>query len=202
MDAGPVILPPGPFGCILADPPWSFLTYGKKRTIPHRAAEEHYQTMTAQELQAMPVADVAARDCALFMWIVDSHLDEALDLGRAWGFSFKTMALIWLKREPLDERQPGFFLPLPHAADISMGYWTRKQAEVCLLFTRGKPRRLSRAVRQVIEAPRREHSRKPDETFDRVEALVGGPYLELFAREARPGWTAWGNQTTKFGAAA
>jgi N6-adenosine-specific RNA methylase IME4 len=194
------MLPSGPFGCILADPPWSFLTYGKKRTIPHRGAEEHYGTMTAEELRAMPVADVAARDCALFMWIVDSHLDEALDLGRAWGFAFKTIAFVWCKTTA-EEHQMGFFPP-ETVHRIGMGYWTRKQSELCLLFTRGKPRRLDKGVRQIIQSPRREHSRKPDETFARVEALVGGPYLELFAREARPGWAAWGNQTTKFGAAA
>ena len=127
-------LPPGPFGCILADPPWSFVTYGKKRTIPHRAAEEHYGTMTAEALRAMPVAEVAGRDCALFMWIVDSHLDEALDLGRAWGFRYKTVAFIWAKSADTNG-QFGFFQP-ETVHRIGMGYWTRKQAELCLLFTR------------------------------------------------------------------
>jgi N6-adenosine-specific RNA methylase IME4 len=89
--------------------------------------------------------------------------------------------------------------PIAEPAKIGMGYSTRKQAELCLLFTRGKPKRLSKGVRHVIEAPRREHSRKPDETFTRIEALYAGPYLEMFAREGRPGWTAWGNQTDKFG---
>lgn len=192
-------LPPGPFGCILADPPWRFLTYGKKRTTPHRGQDEHYQTMTAADMQALPVASVAAPDCALFMWIIDSHLDEALDLGRAWGFDFKSIAFVWLKRDPLDERQVTMLRPIAPPAKVGMGYTTRKQAELCLLFTRGKPRRLSKGVRQVIEAPRREHSRKPDETFTRVQALYGGPYLELFARASRRDWTVWGNQTDKFG---
>lgn len=187
---------PGGFGCILSDPPWSFLTYGKRRTIPHRAAEEHYQTMTAEELRAMPVAQVAARDCALFMWIVDSHLAEAIDLGRAWGFEFKTVAFIWAKAASVND-QFGFFPP-ETVHRIGMGYWTRKQAEICLMFTRGKPRRIGKGVRQIIQEPRREHSRKPDETFARVEALVGGPYLELFARQQWPGWAVWGNQTDKF----
>lgn len=189
-------LPAGPFGCILSDPPWSFLTYGKKRTTPHRGVNEHYSVMTAEDLRAMPVAAVAAKDCALFMWVVDSHLDEAIDLGRAWGFEFKTIAFIWCKTSKAP-KQFGFFPP-ETVHRIGMGYWTRKQAEICLLFTRGKPKRLGKGVRQIIEGPRREHSRKPDETHDRVEALVGGPYLELFARQARPGWVAWGNQTDKF----
>lgn len=192
-------LPPGPFACILADPPWSFLTYGQKRTTPHRGADEHYGTMTADELTALPVSEVAAKDAALLMWVVDSHFEEALTLGRAWGFVPKSIAFVWVKRDPLDPRQEAFLQPIPMPAKIGMGYSTRKQAELCLLFTRGKPRRLSKGVRQVIEAPRREHSRKPDETFARVEALYPGPYLELFAREQRPGWTAWGNQTDKFG---
>lgn len=191
-------LPPGPFGCILADPPWAFLTYGKKNTTPHRGADDHYATMTRDELRAMPVADVAARDCALFMWIVDSHLVEAVELGRAWGFEFKSIAFVWLKRHPIDHRQEAMLQPIPREARIGMGYSTRKQAELCLLFTRGKPVRLSKGVRQVIEAPRREHSRKPDEAHVGVQALFAGPYLELFARAERPGWTVWGNQTSKF----
>lgn len=193
---------PGGYGCILADPPWSFLTYGKRRTTPHRGKNEHYSTMTAEELTALPVADVAGKDCALLMWIVDSHVEEALQLGRAWGFVPKSIGFVWIKRDPLDERQEVFLQPIPRPAKMGMGYTTRKQAELCLLFTRGKPKRLSKGVRQVIEAPRREHSRKPDEIFTQAEALYGGPYLELFARQKRPGWTVWGNQTDKFGRAA
>ena len=193
-------LPAGPFGCILADPPWSFMTYSKKRTTPHRGAKDHYSVMPASDLRDLPVIGSAAKDCALFMWVVDSHLDEALALGEAWGFKFKTCAFIWLK-----ETQAGRQLDIFKGESdpvISMGYWTRKQTEQCWLFTRGKPKRLSMGVRQVIRDPRREHSRKPDEQYARIEALVGGPYLEMFARQAKPGWTAWGNQTDKFEAVA
>lgn len=192
-------LPEGPFGCILADPPWSFLTYGKKRTTPHRTAADHYVTMTAEDLRAMPVGGCAAKDCALFMWVVDSHLDEAIELGKAWGFEFKTIAFIWCKTTKSGSPGQWGFFPPETVHRIGMGYWTRKQAEICLLFTRGKVKRIGKGVRQIIEAPRREHSRKPDETHERVQALVGGPYLELFAREPREGWTVWGNQTDKFG---
>ena len=82
-----------------------------------------------------------------------------------------------------------------------MGMWTRSNSEVCLLATRGKPRRLAADVRQVIQAPTREHSRKPDEIYGRIERLVEGPYLEMFARQAWPGWDAWGNEVGKFEAA-
>lgn len=179
-------LPQGPFGVILADPPWSFKTFGGKTGTPHRSAEDHYITTETGKLSEIPVGGVAAKDCALFMWVVDSHVDQALDLARAWGFSFKTIAFIWQKG--FEDQQPR----------IGMGYWTRKQAEVCFLFTRGKPKRISAGVREMIFEPRREHSRKPEDQYRRIEELVGGPYLELFARTARPGWSCWGNEVGKF----
>lgn len=188
-------LPAGPFGCILADPPWSFRTYDGKSAVPTVAADP-YATMSITDMKALPVAEVAAPDCALFMWIVGAHLLEAIDLAGAWGFAYKTDAFIWTK---MRGDTPDLFR---QQHSMGMGYWTRKEAETCLLFTRGRPKRLGKGVRQIIEAPRREHSRKPDETHVRIEALVAGPYLEMFAREPRPGWTAWGNETAKFGVAA
>ena len=175
-------LPAGPFGCILADPPWAFGTYSGEKTIPCRGAHQHYTTLDAQDLQRLPVGDIAAPSATLFMWVVDSHFPDALALAGAWGFSFKTCAFIWLKsREHYD--------PVP-----GMGYWTRKQTEQCWLFTRGKPKRLSKGVNQVIYCPRGAHSAKPEIQYERIEALVGGPRLEMFARSTRPGWTSWGDQ--------
>lgn len=191
-------LPTGPFACILADPPWSFRTFSGETGTPHRSAEDHYDTMPLEALMALPVQAVAAKDCVLLMWIVDSHVDAALALGAAWGFSIKTIGFIWLKERMLDAGRIDMFtgdVPEPH---MSMGYWTRKQAETCLLFTRGSPSRISKGVRQVIVAPRREHSRKPDEQYARIEALCAGPRLEMFARSQRPGWQVWGNQVDKF----
>lgn len=182
-----IALPPQRFKTILADPPWAFKTYTGGKGTPHRSAEDHYSTVETTGLAQIPVADAAEKDCALFMWAVDSHLEDAMALAEAWGFKFKTIAFIWVKTTAAGEPRMG------------MGYWTRKQAEVCLLFTRGKPKRIGKGVRQVIMAPRREHSRKPDEQYDRIEALVDGPGLELFARQhARPGWTCWGNEVGKF----
>jgi N6-adenosine-specific RNA methylase IME4 len=191
-------LPHGHFGCILADPPWAFRTFGGETMTPHRSAEDHYSTMDLDALKALPVGTVAARDCALFLWIVDSHIDAAIALGEAWGFALKTVAFIWLKERMIGAGQVDMFTGDVPPPRMSMGYWTRKQAEMCLLFTRGSPRRLSKGVRQVIVAPRREHSRKPDAQYGRIEALVGGPRLEIFARAQRPGWAAWGNQTDRF----
>lgn len=175
-------LPQGKFGALLCDPPWSFRTYGGKDIAPTQG-KQPYSVMSLADLKALPVGDVAAKDCILFMWTVSHLQDEATDLARDWGFTPKSVAFIWDKGR------------------VGMGYWTRQEAEICKLYTRGKPKRLHADVRQVIRAPRREHSRKPDEQYERIERLVAGPYLELFARQTRPGWTAWGDQTDKFVAA-
>lgn len=142
--------------------------------------------------------DVARKDCALFMWVVGSHLAESIELAAAWGFSFKTDAFYWMKQRMWDAWQLDLLTNDVPEPRMSFGYWTRKQVEPCLLFTRGSPKRLTKSVRQVIVEPRREHSRKPDCQYERIEALVSGPYLELFARNQRPGWASWGNQTDRF----
>lgn len=186
--------PAGKYGAILTDPPWSFKSWsdkGKNRAPDAMVrqkglAERHYATMGLRDIAALPVADLAMRDCALFMWAVDCMLPEAIEIGRGWGFTFKTVAFTWTK------------LKSGGGHHIGLGYWTRGNPEQCLLFTRGKPRRQSASVRQLIEAPRREHSRKPDDVYERIEALVPGPYVELFARTTWPGWDSWGNQTDRF----
>jgi N6-adenosine-specific RNA methylase IME4 len=195
-------LPRGRYRCILADPPWAFRTFSGETMTPHRCAEDHYSTMSLAEMQELPVGEVAAKDCALFLWVVGSHLEESLALARAWGFAFKTDAFYWLKQRLIGADQIDLFTGDVPELRIGFGYWTRKQVEPCWLFTRGSPPRLGKGVRQVIAEPRREHSRKPDEQYARIEALVAGPRLELFARSRRPGWDAWGNQVEKFGEAA
>jgi N6-adenosine-specific RNA methylase IME4 len=204
MSAQPSPSFPTRFGAILCDPPWAFRTHaGKDRTPTAKKfneAEDHYPTMSIVDMAALPVGEWAAKDCALFMWVVGSHLDAAMELGRAWGFTFKTDVFWWLKQRLIGGDQIDLFtgdLPEPK---ISMGYWSRKQGEMVLLFTRGSPRRLSMGVRQLIIEPPREHSRKPDAIYERVEALVGGPYLEMFARQSRPGWSVFGNEVGKFDA--
>ena len=146
--------------------------------------------MSAKEIAALPVAELAAPDCVLFLWTCWPMLADAWLCLKRWGFEYKTCAFAWTKA---DNRQPDFFqdeLPV----QVGLGYWTRANSEPCLLATRGKPKRLNADVRQAIIAPRREHSRKPDGIHERIERLVGGPYLELFARQSRPGWTTWGNE--------
>jgi len=176
------------YDVILADPPWAFRTFAKKDQTPHRTKEDHYKTMSLEDLAAIPVNEWAADNCALFMWVVDSNLPDAMKLIEAWGFTYKTIAFNWVK------------VTKDGVPAMGMGYWTRKGSEICLLATKGKPKRIYGGVRQVIMAPRREHSRKPDVQYTRIEALMGsgGTKLEMFARQSFPGWDAWGNETTKF----
>jgi N6-adenosine-specific RNA methylase IME4 len=187
-------LPRG-FRTILADPPWSFATWssaGKDRSPERR----HYTTMTLHELQALDVVSLAADDCCLFLWTCWPMLPQGLQLIETWQFEFKTCAFCWVKAHA---RQLEMFQDdIP--AHMSLGYWTRANSEVCLLATRGRPKRLNADVRQAIIEPARQHSRKPDCIYGRIERLAAGPYLELFARQRRPGWTAWGNEVGKYDA--
>lgn len=169
------------FSVILADPPWEFKVYSGKGK--QRSAERHYDTMSLEAIERLPVEALAAENCALFLWAVMPELPGAIDLIRKWGFNYKTAGFTWVKQNRSGE---GLF--------TGMGYWTRANAELCLLATRGSPQRLAMDVPQVIMSPVREHSRKPDDTAPRIERLLAGPYLELFARAPRPGWTTWGNE--------
>lgn len=176
----------GGWGLVLADPPWRFKSFDGKSAVPTQAADP-YETMTIDDLMAMNVMGVASKNSLLAMWVVGTHMEQAMRLARAWGFSYVTDLFVWDKGK------------------MGMGYHTRKEAELCLLFKRGKglPVR-SHSVRQIIRAPKRQHSRKPDEQYDALDALYGTEIrrLELFARQQRFGWTAWGLETDKFGAAA
>ena len=160
-------------------PPWRY----EQRKV-QGAAENHYSTMSIDELCALPVPELAAKDCALFLWATFPQLSEALHLIRAWGFRYKTVAFVWLKR---NRKSPSWF--------YGMGYWTRSNAEICLLATKGKPKRQSAGVHQFIISPIEQHSKKPDEARNKILALMGNlPRVELFARQKTPGWDAWGNE--------
>lgn len=204
-------LPPGPFGLVYADPPWRVATYSDKgRNRLPDGDVGHYQTMSLADLKALPVGDVAAKDCMLLMWIIDTHLPQALELGAAWGFTYKTVGFYWgkLRKEGRDGKVGRPAATPEKEFPSGMGYWTRANPEQCLLFTKGKPKRIDKGVPkfipfddypQMITARRREHSRKPDCAYERIDRLIGDvPKLEMFARTTAPGWTAWGNQTRKF----
>ena len=147
-------------------------------------AENHYPTMKLSDICALPVGDLADEDCVLFLWATYPNLREALAVIKAWGFQYKTVAFTWVKR---NKKSPGFFLGL--------GFWTRSNAEICLLATKGKPKRVSKSVRQVIDTPIERHSKKPDEARNRIVELMGDvPRIELFARERTDGWDVYGNE--------
>ncbi len=166
---------------ILADPAWQYHVYDKSDAA-HGAATSHYETMSTREIAALPVGDMAAKDCALFLWVTDPLLPEGLEVMRAWGFRFVTVGFYWVKLNK--DGTPWF----------GLGHYTRGNPEMCLLGLRGRPARLSKSVPKLIMSGRREHSRKPDEQYERIEALYGGPRLELFARYAWPSWDVWGNE--------
>lgn len=170
------------YGIIYADPPWHYRVYSKKGA--GRSAESHYPTMTIEKIQALPVSELADKDCALFMWITFPLLKESLSVLSAWGFKFKTIAFVWIKQ---NRKSDSLFW--------GMGYWTRTNAEFCVLATKGKPKRMAKNVHQVIVSHIEEHSKKPDEARRRIVRLMGDlPRIELFARQKSAGWDVWGNE--------
>lgn len=194
-------LPRTGYQLILADPPWrTVLWSGAQRTPTQKRGADHYATMSADDLAALPVAQIAARDAVLAMWAIGSHLDQALALGRAWGFVYVTDLFYWAKQRKLMAEQMDLFTGDIAPAPIGMGRYTRNQVEPCLLFKRGKGVKVrAHNVRQLIVAPRREHSRKPDEQYPALESLFGESIrLELFTRTSRAGWDSWGNEAGKF----
>jgi N6-adenosine-specific RNA methylase IME4 len=165
---------------IYADPPWQFRVYDENSSIAseHDAAGVHYPCMSTDAICTLPVKELATQAAALFLWTTAPHLPEALQVVAAWGFEYKTHA-VWVKDW------------------IGVGFWVRNQHEILLVATRGDMPTPSPACRpsSVIVAPRREHSRKPDEAYELIERMYPDlPKIELFARHARPGWDVWGNE--------
>lgn len=179
---------------VLADPPWDHQMRSAKG-ITSRHASAHYPVMKLADIKAMPVNDILARDCHLFLWTTWPHLEQALEVMKAWGFKYSSDFLIWVKLNPTKTDLMWFGETDFH---VGTGYTSRKNTEVCLLGRRGSPKRLSRGTRELLISSRRQHSRKPDSTYGRIEGYCPGPRLELFSRENRPGWTAWGRDVGMF----
>lgn len=176
------------YGLILADPPWAFRLHSDKGD--RKSPQAHYPCMGQADLATLPVNQLAASDCALLMWATAPMIREAITLMAAWGFTYKTMGS-WAKQSSTGA-----------AWAFGTGYCFRSASEFFLLGTTGKPKVRSRSVRNLIVAPVREHSRKPDQLHAMAEALYAGPYVELFARKRRAGWDAWGNDVDRFEVAA
>jgi|TARA_Y100000310_G_scaffold30061_1_gene28602 N6-adenosine-specific RNA methylase IME4 len=173
------------YNVILSDPPWNFKVRSEKGM--GKSAENHYDTMSLDEIKAIPVNDWANESCVLLMWTTDPFLEESFNVIKSWGFTYRTMGFVWAKT---NRCSPGYFM--------GMGYYTRSNPEYCLLAARGTPKRKARNIRKLVVDPIREHSRKPDRIYQDIEDLFDGPYLEMFARTSRPGWKQWGNETMKF----
>ena len=181
----------GSYRVIAADPPWHFKIRGRQGDYP-RGADQHYPVLDLAELKAMPVRNWAARNCHLFLWTTGPHLRQAFDLMAAWGFQYSGLAFTWVKLKA--HTRGGLWGE--NDFHLGLGYTTRHNAELVLLGRRGNPTRLACDVRELVIAPVREHSRKPNEVYARIERYCPGPYLELFARGSRPGWDVWGDQAT------
>ncbi len=167
------------YSIIYADPPWR---YDQKSL--RGGAEKFYHTMGIDEICALPVSQLAAEDCTLFLWVTFPQLPLAFRVIEAWGFQYKTVGFLWIKQ---NKKSDGLF--------FGTGFWTRSNAEVCLLAVRGKPKRKSAAVHQLAISHREQHSQKPAVVREKIVELMGDlPRVELFARQRADGWDAWGDE--------
>lgn len=176
------------FGTVLADPPWRFENRTGKMAPEHKRLAR-YGTMTLPDICALPVASIVSDTAHLYLWVPNALLLEGLEVLSAWGFTYKTN-IVWHK-----VRKDGG----PDGRGV--GFYFRNTTELLLFGTKGKNARTLSAGRSqvnIIRTQKREHSRKPDETYDLIEQCSSGPFIELFARGPRPNWTVWGNQSEEY----
>jgi N6-adenosine-specific RNA methylase IME4 len=191
----------GGYAAMVADPAWSFKVRSPKGE--GRSARRHYVTMSLEDICALPVQDLLAKDAHIFLCCTGPGLRQAFRVLDAWDLRYSAIGFVWikLKRSAGDDGHQFSIVPprlLESNLHVGLGFTTRKNAEIVLLATRGSPKRISKGVREVILSPVREHSRKPDELYRRVTEYCNGPYLDLFARQRREGWTSWGFEIDKF----
>lgn len=166
---------------IYADPPWSF-NFQKRKGLSDKAKSKLYPTMKALDIVDLPVHDIADSDSVLFLGVMNSEIPLALEVIKEWGFVYKTVAFTWVKTRK-------------NTFHFGGGNWTRSNPEICLLATKGKPKRLSASVANLTVSLLKEHSQKPVEIKDKIVTLLGDlPRIELFAREKTEGWDVWGNE--------
>lgn len=167
------------YNIIYADPPWSY-----KDKKCNGNCESHYKTMNIEDICNLPIKNIADKDCVLFLWVTYPMLNEGLKLIEEWGFKYKTIGFQWIKQ---NKSGKGFFFWL--------GRWTRGNSECCLIAVKGKPKRISNSVSQLVFSPLQEHSKKPDIVREKIVELIGDkPRIELFARQSVEGWDCWGNK--------
>ena len=171
-------LPPGKYNIIYADPPWQYYMGGYKNQ------SQHYDTLSIDELKAMPMDDITADNCILFLWVTFPILDQVFDLIKWWGFNYSTVGFVWVKA---NKGGSGYF--------TGLGYWTRSNAEICLIATKGQIECKSHSISQIVYEPVGEHSAKPPIIREKIVSLVGDlPRIELFARQKAEGWDSWGEE--------
>lgn len=179
-------LNPLSFDVIMADPAWSFENWSEGGN--EKNAKAQYECMTTDAICALPVGQLARGDCWLWLWATYPMLPDALRVMAAWRFNYVTGGA-WVKRGESGKLAMG------------TGYVLRSCSELFLLGKMGAPATLNRSTRNIIEAPRREHSRKPDEAYEVCEQLFPAMNrADLFSRQNRPGWQSWGHETGKFDA--
>lgn len=173
------------YNVIYADPPWFYKNWSNQWHKDHKESRwvwHQYPLMELEDIKKLPVTELADKDCLLFLWATFPTLPEAIETLKAWGFKYKTVAFTWVKTNKKSE-----------SLFWGMGFWTRSNAEICLLGTRGNPKRISASVHQVVMSPVEQHSKKPDVVRERIVQLVGDiPRIELFARQKAEGWDALG----------
>lgn len=171
------------YNIIYADPPWSYNDTQKSGGTAYFGACVRYDLMKNEDIYKLPIKEIADKDCVLFLWVTSPLLQEGLKTIEEWGFKYKTIGFCWNKQSK-------------HGKWISnMGRWTMGNIELCLIATKGKPKRIKNNVKQLVIAERTIHSKKPDEVRDRIVELMGDlPRIELFARESAEGWDVWGNE--------
>jgi N6-adenosine-specific RNA methylase IME4 len=184
---------PGGFGVVCPDPPWRFASNSDER--PGRNARRYYRTLTPAEIATLPLGERMAKDSLCFLWIPGPFLaiGAHLPILKAWNFRPVAMGLTWIKLRRSLGAQPNLFFT-ERDLFFGGGLTLRRNAEVCILARRGRPKRLAKDVFEIILAPVRAHSEKPDEAYRRIERYCAGPYLELFARRHRENWICWGDQ--------
>jgi len=178
---------------ILADPPWKYRDKLGSSSAKMGSCEYHYSTMSLEDICNLPVETICHNDCILFLWTTMPKLNECQRVIKSWGFKYKTCAFTWIKLNP---RAKTIFK--------GIGRWVQGNAELCLLATKGKPKRISKSISQIVMADRSKHSKKPSEVRNRIVQLMGDlPRIELFARppkdllfedESYKGWDVWGNE--------
>ena len=186
LQRGYMELPNKKYNIIYADPPWSFKNYNNKTSNTN--ADHHYPCMTMEEIKKFPVADLADKDCILFLWCTDPLLNQQIEVISSWGFTYKTVGFYWVKENKTKDIFTSRFWK-------GTGYWTRANPEICLLGTRGKPKRIGFNVDKLVIANRNIHSKKPDCIRDKIVELMGDlPRIELFARTRCKGWDSYGDE--------